>query len=311
MARIHSYHRIASAIAEISILLALLIFCACSSSSDIENRPTNVIDAGDPQTVTPTNPFATQLPSCSLEVVSYEIDTLEESIEFTLDVLFPSSQWDRRVLNLDTGLDKVDNPTFKTTLSDTLSNKMFESEFWGDKNGTGKLKMAEWTDDDTLTIQIVVTDSTITEYYIYNGNAESYVINSGDRSMVDNQRDACWIDDSYQYPRGYDTLPEENREVVEACVDFESFYDWDNSLQDNQEGLLIADLLSSQDFADWIDIELGDTLGELPIEWHETCDYAMECVLIKCPMGGDLNLLCDFCVLYVLVCVVVEILNSF
>jgi hypothetical protein len=102
----------------------------------------------------------------------------------------------------------------------------------------------------------------------------------------------------------------------ELFDEFQTFMPREISLNDNRVGDQLAALLTDPRLADEVEARgwghetagISAELSRLPdwLEW--TCAGFTGCRILKCPWGGPLNSLCNFCTGGVLVCVLMVLM---
>ncbi len=248
-----------------------------------------------------------QLPTCKVDILSHEIDSTSKTVILRFDAWFDEDSPTRRVMRVSVADDANGRPGYRATLTDERQRLLWEFDGRIDPDNEDHSWLTERSSEDGLTIEQMKGDESFVETYTLNGRQEEFHFPTGDMERIERLRDASFSD-GYRFPDDYSTLPQADKEIIETFVEFESFYDWDNSLHQNSEGFLVAELLTSEAVAEWAADKLGEGLIPITIPWELLCAIAVQCAAIKCPIPG--NPACVGCGFVVLFCVVKTIFDA-
>lgn len=196
-------------------------------------------------------------------------------------------------------------------MTDISGNLLWRFDHQRQAYESGHFWSAEQSSLDELSIEHLSTDSSLTEIYIQNGGVDTFLFVTSDGEYIQSIHDSLL---SGELSREVDksdglTLQEE---TILTLNDFDDFYDTTNSLIANQEGLFVAQFMTNDAIGDWLIEEYPDTSGG-QLEYlipDEVCVAAAECSIIKCPIGGFSNPICDGCLSVVVICVIERIANE-
>lgn len=102
-----------------------------------------------------------------------------------------------------------------------------------------------------------------------------------------------------------------DKQIAETFVEFESFYDWNNSLHNNEEGVLVSEFITSQSVAEWFVHEFPsagiDAEEALTQQWRDWCDLAFVVAGLKCPYAGQYNPVCIGALVGLVICIIASL----
>ena len=250
--------------------------------------------------------LSTQLSCGLLGIQSHELISADKIVRFEIDVFFdetdPFGKWpEQRILEIENYGTTASG--YRATLTEVGGASLWEFDRQNDPNDPGHFSIVEKTPVDEMLIEQWITDTSVTESYTINGIAESFYFPIGDLDSIAFVNAALLSGGMSR---------QQTDPLVQVLNDFDNFYTTSNSLHDNREGCVVSQFLINQDIADWFILENPVTVnGQLtyliPDEW---CILAAECAVVKCPVGGTANPVCDVCVGVVVICVLERIFSA-
>ena len=287
------------------LLITVPVWFGCSADSErissVEpgNQPGPSLVAPPGELPPPWVPlFSTQLSCGLLGIQSQELISAEKTVRFEIDVFFdetnPFNKWpEQRILEIQNYGTTASG--YRATLTDAGGALPWEFDRQNDPNDPGHFSIVEKTPADEMLIEQWITDTSVTESYTINGIGESFYFPTGDLDSIASVHDALLSGGMSR---------QSSDPLVQALNDFDNFYTTSNSLHDNREGCVVSQFLINQDIADWLILQnpviVNGELSYVIPDW--LCLLAGECALIKCPVGGPANAVCDVCFGVVVIC---------
>lgn len=306
--------RLSKAVSLVVMVAMMNLMMACNvSKSPTGDRSDNTDIEQDTQINATAQPlFRTELPEKSLEILSYNVNRLTESMEFDLAVYPNGSAPENRILKIDLERNSAWKRYFTSTLTDLAGNLLWRFEYHPDYDGIGNMRLVEQTGQDVMAIDIITLGDTHKEVYTLNGNVVELEFPNYDVDLVSGLRDDFQAIGNMDYfiNNGYS---EEEIAILEQVNSFYQFNDTTNSLYNNEEGELVAQLISNDEIAEWLAGEMHITPPDINNPNYEDptiCEMAVIVSIVKCPYGGVANPACDVAVTIVFICFIAKIFGA-
>jgi hypothetical protein len=196
---------------------------------------------------------------------------------------------------------------FCAEMTDEYDELLFRMQFAWDLEYPEAMWMQEQTNLDELTLTVTHAEHHTTEEYDINGDSLFVDYPAIDEDLRQSVLTRCVQRESLIEPS-----PEET-ELAEQFARFERFYSRhaDNTLNNNEDGALLAFLINDRDFVEYIvrqsDPVVYNSSGTArPRPDEVICAIASACSF-KCYFGGLANPLCAPCVGVAVACVIATI----
>lgn len=283
-----------------------MMYIGCSEEGGLEH---GVVSTLDNQTADNSKKprISGPLSSIPMEITSAELSSEHKTAVFQLDV--PTDEG-RQSVNSD-GITRIleiqifdDTDSFvgyTATLTDAGGRMLWEFESHIDTLDSQHSWIAERTASDELIIEGWIGENSLTEIYTQNGVARTFTVPTADleyiRAIHGNLLSGV-------------LSREGNDPIVQSLNEFDNFYDFTSTLNDNPEGQLVAQFLTSGTVGDWLEVQYPDTsdaeVSRIP-DW--VCEAAAGCAAVKCPAGGLVNPVCDVCLGVMVICIIDRIFS--
>ena len=291
-----------------SIIIMISIIIGCNNDRSIG---TNTIDSN----ISHESLLSTELTDCRVEIIDTILDLSDKSITFDMNVYFDGYQNDNRQFKIHFYEDDGERIGYTTGLYD---NKKLLWEF--DYSMSLTIDSAVWfierTPSDSLKIIFKTNNDEYAETYILNGNEKEFTFDADIKGKISSLYNQL-KNNGFQISQGeLELLSSEDEKAIRTLQAFSEFYATDNSLHDNRNGQLVADILTNQDIYDWVQtFSISDKYYSTYMvckkskAWEKVCEAAAICAAIKCAGGGPSNPACDVCAAATLACAVMDFFN--
>jgi hypothetical protein len=273
-------------------------------------QATNDLDPLDPgpEIIDPPSslPFHLAFDEYEADLITCFMDTGEQKVTFYFQLLSGSSDTTYKNLVIDL-YDSLNIYGFTSTLLDASDNLLWGYDLSIDTLNTESMRFIERTQTDSMTIERIVDDTSITEAYTINGVADEFVFHTTDQERAAQLHD--WVLNGLDEdpPGGLTPL---DSEIVATLRDFDEFYPTDNSLHNNPDGFVANDLMGSEPLQGWF-IEAfpydSPPLLSRPDWADKLCSGAGACAYLSCRVG--LVPVCEVCGAIVVTCLVMDFFN--
>lgn len=235
----------------------------------------------------------------TVDITKINLDSVNDEIELTMDVIYPSGDEKIRMLNL-----KMPKPGgnldyyIQYSLSDKNHNSLFSFRYEWENKLPYHLQFIEKAKQESLIIDKIVKDVSGTTQI-----EETYHMSSDSFTMV---YDSVGTDSLKTVWNQY--INGENMEdpMVKMAEEYDEFYDWNHSVNNNVDGELLSKLQHNETLTKWLDEEteqhggFDDTINDNFFDF--VCFSATACTFAKCPFGWAGNPVCVGCGVVTIIC---------
>jgi hypothetical protein len=253
--------------------------------------------------------FSADMRSGTVQVLDYDVDEIENEIVFKLRIL-NNNQYKDRILRIEVNGTAGISCGYDVVFEDMNNNLLWQFIYKNSLQEQNHFWITEKTATDEMTIEQLANSKSVMETYTLNGTTKEYTFNSGNINRIELLRDEL-AEEGRISKLNPNTYSVSDMEILRVIDDFNVNHDTRNSLYNNVEGMLVADIITNDEFADFITnmvmVEGSEDTIELESIWAYICDAAVHTAILKCPVGGASNAVCDVALGVAAVCAVAQL----
>ena len=253
--------------------------------------------------------FTAYLEHCAVDMVDVTMDIVSRKMTMSLNAFYGDHEAVRRILTMQFYEEGTEKIGYTSTLTDPHGRLKWEFDFAVNAVEGDDIWITERTEVDCMSIEQSSSNGSFSERYTINGNSRRFSFGTSDVSRIRLLHQQVRSGDIQAVAARSITSTSVDSEILRTLGEFEEFYEADNTLHDNPDGFLVADLLTSTSVATWIEHEFPSELepeGSFT-RWDKFCEAVAICAAIKCPMGA--NPACGPCAAATLTCAVMDFLG--
>jgi hypothetical protein len=295
-----------AAVLAMAAIVVLSVVCSDRSIMPVRNVDNTPLDpmyfktSYDPKDV-PSDPITIELPAATVYLSNVYFDRNLTVLEIPYMYEVAGNNSFTRVLTLTGSVDEA-SAYYEVRVDNSVGELMFLFSVSGDAADTNTIVMTEKTLVDSLSIVKTVVGEL--NYERYNLNGSIYEI-----EYTEDERNAYLLGKS-QESYIYASSPGDNS-PTDKFKGFIDFYPEDMTLNHNTDGIVLVELLQSEEFMAWLRAQLGIPELEHPekVSVDTICKIAGYGTA-KCWLGGWANPLCHVAVGVSFACLVKDIYDE-